>query len=191
MESDLRVVVGLGNPGPEYEDTRHNVGFWFVDYMAHKLGFDDFTRTANCLVSEGKAGGFDLLFVKPTLYMNRSGVALSTLWRRKPFMLENLLVCYDEADLPAGTIRIRPGGSAGGHKGLKSIIEALGTDQCARLRFGVAGEHVSGDLADYVLSPFEAEEEDAVLDRFDDAADAVISFFTDGIEAAMSRFNSR
>lgn len=183
--------MGLGNPGPEYENTRHNVGFWFVDYLAHKLGFADFSRTANCLVTGGSAEGFDFLFVKPILYMNRSGVALSALWRRKPFKLENLLVCYDDADLPAGTIRIRPGGSAGGHKGLKSIIETLGTDQCARLRFGVAGERISGDLADYVLSPFEPHEEDAVLDRFDEAADALFCFYKEGIETAMSRFNAR
>lgn len=183
--------MGLGNPGPEYEDTRHNVGFWFVDYLAHKLGFDDFSRTANCLVTQGSAEGLDLLFVKPILYMNRSGVALSNLWRRRPFELKNLLVCYDDADLPAGVIRIRPEGSAGGHNGLKSIVEALGSNQCARLRFGVAGERISGDLADYVLSPFEQHEEDAVLDRFDDAADAVFSFYNDGIEAAMGRFNQR
>lgn len=182
--------MGLGNPGPDYENTRHNVGFWFVDYLAHKLGLDDFSRSANCLVTEGAAEGLEILFVKPILFMNRSGVALSALWRRRPFKLENLIVCYDEADLPAGTIRIRPRGSAGGHKGLKSIIEALGTDECTRLRFGVAGERVSGDLADYVLDPFEPEEEDAVLDRFEDAAEAVFVAFRDGIEAAMSRFNS-
>jgi peptidyl-tRNA hydrolase, PTH1 family len=183
--------VGLGNPGQDYENTRHNVGFWFVDYLAHKLGFADFTRTSNCLVTGGSAEGLDLLFVKPILYMNRSGIALSTLWRRKPFKWDNLLVCHDEAALHAGNIRIRAGGSAGGHNGLKSIIEAMGTDQCARLRFGVAGERISGDLADYVLGPFETHEEDAVLDRFDDAADALFSYYKDGIETAMSRFNSR
>jgi PTH1 family peptidyl-tRNA hydrolase len=184
-------VAGLGNPGAEYENTRHNVGFWFADYLAHKLGFDDFTRTANCLVTGGPAEGLEFLIVKPLLYMNRSGVALSTLWRRRPFKLDNLLVCYDEADLPAGTIRLRPGGSAAGHKGLKSVIEALGTDQCARLRFGVAGEKIPGELADYVLGPFEPAEEDAVLERFDDAVEAVITACKDGIETAMSRFNQR
>lgn len=185
------MVVGLGNPGPDYENTRHNVGFWFVDFLAHKLRFDDFSRNSNCLVTEGSAEGFDFLFVKPILYMNRSGVALSALWRRRPFRLENLLVCYDDAALPAGKIRIRPGGSAGGHNGLKSVIEALGSDECARLRFGVAGENIPADLTDYVLGEFEQHEEDAVLDRFDDGAEAVMTFYKDGIETAMGRFNSR
>lgn len=185
------MVVGLGNPGAEYENTRHNVGFWFVDYLAHKLGFDDFRRTSNCLVTAGQAEGLGLLLVKPILYMNRSGHALSALWRREPFRLENMLVCYDDADLPVGAIRIRPRGSAGGHKGLKSIIEALGTDECARLRFGVAGERVSADMAEYVLSEFDPAEEDAVLDRFDDAIEAALVFFTEGAETAMNRFNSR
>ena len=185
------MVVGLGNPGAEYENTRHNVGFWFVDYLAHKLSFKDYSRTANCLVTVGSVEGLDLLIVKPILYMNRSGEALSALWRRRPFKLENLLVCYDDADLPAGAIRIRPGGSAGGHKGLKSIIEALGNDECARLRFGIAGERVPSDLTDYVLGEFEPHEEDAVLDRFDDAADALMLFLKNDIETAMSRYNTR
>lgn len=183
--------MGLGNPGPEYENTRHNVGFWFVDYLAHKLQFSDYSSIANCLVTMGSAEGLDLLIVKPFLYMNRSGIALSALWRRRPFKPENMLVCYDEADLPVGTIRIRPGGSAGGHKGLASIIEALGSDQCARLRFGITGENTPLELTDYVLGEFERDEEDAVLDRFDDAAGAVMVFFKDGIETAMSRYNSR
>lgn len=183
--------MGLGNPGPQYENTRHNVGFWFVDYLAHKLQFSDYSRTANCLVTLGSAEGLDLLIVKPLLYMNRSGIALSAFWKHRPFKLENLLVCYDDADLPVGTIRIRPGGSAGGHNGLASVIDALGSDQCARLRFGIAGSKVPSELTDYVLGEFEQDEEDAVLDRFDDAAEAVMVFFKDGIETAMSRYNSR
>jgi PTH1 family peptidyl-tRNA hydrolase len=185
------VVVGLGNPGPEYENTRHNVGFWFVDYLAHKFEFNDFSRNSNCLVAEGSIDGREFLLVKPILFMNRSGVALSALWRRRPFELDNLLVCYDDADLAVGSLRIRPGGSAGGHNGLKSIIEALGTNECARLRFGIAGERMPSELTGYVLDEFEQHEEDAVLDRFDDAVDAVLTFFKDGIETAMSRFNSR
>jgi len=186
----LRVVVGLGNPGPDYENTRHNVGFWFVDYLAHKYQLADFIRTGPCLTTEGRVEGLNLLLVKPILYMNHSGRALSGLRRLRPFILENMLVCYDDVALPAGTIRIRPQGSAGGHKGLASVIDSLGTEACLRLRFGVGRENLPEELTEFVLSPFEAEEEKAVLDRFDDAADAVITLYTQGVEKAMNLYNS-
>lgn len=187
----MKVVVGLGNPGFEYENTRHNVGFWFIDYLAHRYGFDDFLRVNTCLVTEGLAEGLPFLLVKPILYMNRSGQAISALWRAKPFNLDNLLVCYDDVALPVGTLRIRARGSAGGHNGMDSIIEALGTEDCARLRFGVAGAKLTEELTDYVLSPFAGREEDAVLDRFEDAAASVKTIFTEGLEKAMSLFNSK
>jgi PTH1 family peptidyl-tRNA hydrolase len=121
--------------------------------------------------------------------MNRSGQALSTLWRSRPFKLENLLVCYDDVALPAGTLRLRAKGSAGGHKGMESILEALGTEETARLRFGVGREELPADLIEFVLDSFEPAEEEAVLDRFEDAASAVLAFFTLGIEEAMNRFH--
>ncbi len=183
-------MVGLGNPGPNYENTRHNVGFWFVDYLAHKFHFTDFIRSGPCLTTEGRVKGLNLLLVKPILYMNHSGQALSGLWRMRPFILENMLVCYDDVSLPVGKIRIRPWGSAGGHKGLASVIDSLGTDTCVRLRFGIGRETLPEDLTEFVLSPFETEEEEAVLDRFDDAAGAVITFYTEGIEKAMNLYNT-
>ncbi len=189
-ESSPRVVVGLGNPGAEYENTRHNVGFWFVDYLAHQLRLPDMVREGSCLVTAGQWEGAELLVVKPLLYMNRSGHALARLWRERPFRLEELLVCYDEADLPAGRIRIRGKGSAAGHRGMSSVLEVLGTREVARLRFGVGGAELPrGELADFVLGPFRPEEENAVLDRFPDALEAVRVFYTAGIEAAMGRFN--
>ena len=183
-------MVGLGNPGPDYENTRHNIGFWFVDYLAHKFHLADFIRSGPCLTTEGQVEGLNLLLVKPILYMNRSGQALSALWRVRPFILENLLVCIDDVSLPVGKIRIRAQGSAGGHKGLASVIDSLGTDACARLRFGVGREGLPEELADFVLSPFETEEENAVLDRFDDAAGAIITYYAHGIEKAMSLYNA-
>jgi peptidyl-tRNA hydrolase, PTH1 family len=165
------------------------VGFWFVDYLAHKLGLGDFFRESSCLVSEGEVLGKRLIVVKPVLYMNRCGRALSLLWRERPFKLENILVCYDDVALPAGKIRLRARGSAGGHKGMISVLEALGEDACARLRFGVAGEKIPEELSEYVLSPFEEAEETAVLDRFPDALEAVKLFMAEGIEPAMNRFN--
>ena len=179
----------MGNPGAEYENTRHNVGFWFVDYLAHKFQFADFSRSGPCLCTEGCHGDLKLLLVKPILYMNRSGLALTGLWRQRPFLTENLLVCYDDLALPAGKIRLRGRGTAGGHKGMASILEALGTEQCARLRFGVGNENIPPDRSQFVLEPFAREEEDAVLDRFEDAAAAVLAALTEGIEKAMGRYN--
>ena len=142
-------------------------------------------------MAEGCAEGLQILLVKPILYMNLSGQALSTLWRSRPFNLENLLVCYDDVALAAGTIRIRARGSAGGHNGMASVIEALGSEECARLRFGVGGEEVPAELTDYVLGPFTPEEENRVLDRFNDAAAAVKIIFTENIKKAMNLYNPK
>lgn len=194
VRSDLKVIAGLGNPGMEYENTRHNAGFWFVDYLAHRLDFPDFVREGSTyMVSRGNLGSHPLLIVKPMLYMNRSGIALSELWKRNPFDPLNLLICYDDAALECGKIRLRPKGSAGGHNGIKSVIEALGNDHCPRLRIGVAGAsrpEPGEPLADYVLSEFDnQEEEDAVLDAFPRAQEAVKSWLDDGMEIAMNRYN--
>ena len=121
--------------------------------------------------------------------MNRSGQALTLLWRERPFKPENMLVCYDDAALSVGKIRLRAHGSAGGHKGMASVLEALGNESCARLRFGVAGEKLPEELTDYVLSPFDPAEEEAVLERFPDALEAVKVYLSEGIEPAMCRFN--
>ena len=129
------------------------------------------------------------MLVKPVLYMNRSGQALTLLWRKRPFKPENMLVCYDDASLTVGKIRLRAHGSAGGHKGMVSVLEVLGEESCARLRFGVGGEKLPEELTDYVLSPFDPAEEEAVLERFPDALEAVKVYLSEGIEPAMSRFN--
>ena len=194
VRSDLKVIAGLGNPGVEYENTRHNAGFWFVDYLAYKLDFPDFVREGSTyMVSRGELGSHPLLIVKPMLYMNRSGIALSELWKRDPFDPANLLVCYDDTALECGKIRLRPKGSAGGHNGIKSVIEALGSDHCPRLRIGVGGASLpepGESLADYVLSEFDNQkEEDAVLDTFPLAQDAVKCWLDDGMEIAMNRYN--
>ena len=165
------------------------MGFWFIDYLAHKFDFGDFFQESSCLVSEGEVLDKRLLLVKPIIFMNRSGRALSLLWRERPFKLENILVCYDDVALPAGKIRLRASGSAGGHKGMISLLEALGENTCARLRFGIGGENIPEELSEYVLSPFEEAEEKAVLDRFPDALEAVKLFLAEGIEPAMNRFN--
>lgn len=165
------------------------MGFWFIDYLAHELEFGDFAREASCLISEGSFLDKSIALVKPVLYMNRSGQALSMFWRVRPFNPANMLICYDDVALPAGKIRLRARGSAGGHKGMISVLEALGGDACARLRFGVGGEQVPEELTDYVLSPFEQAEEEAVLDRFPEALEAVKVFLGEGIDQAMNRFN--
>lgn len=183
------VVAGLGNPGPRYENTRHNVGFWFVDYLAHCLDFGDFTREGACLVTGGPTWGLNLLLVKPHLYMNRSGQALSALWKQRPFESNNLIVCFDDVALEPGRIRLRARGTAGGHNGMSSIIEAMGTTEIARLRFGVGGPDADTGLAEHVLDEFRAEEENAVLDRFPDAVEALRVALTESMEQAMSRFN--
>lgn len=186
----MKVVVGLGNPGPEYDATRHNVGWWLADRLAQDWRLGPFRRERRALWAEGTAQGFPVRVVKPTTYMNRSGQALAFLGELAHFdPAHDLLVAVDDATLGVGRVRFRPRGSAGGHNGLKSVSGALGTDEYPRLRIGVGIKPEGADLADWVLSPMPGEDEEVVVGLLPELTRAVEVWLAEGTEAAMSRFN--
>ena len=183
--------MGLGNPGPEYEDTRHNAGFRLADHLAARWGVGPFRRADRSREARGTVRGTDVRLLKPWTYMNRSGAVLAPLRDLSGFdPAHHLLVLVDDVALPVGRFRLRAGGSAGGHNGLKSVEAALRTREYARLRIGV-GPAPAGveDLADFVLDGFGPEERAALAALLDPMADAVDAWLDDGIEAAMNRFN--
>lgn len=187
------LIVGLGNPGLKYTFTRHNTGFWVIDELAYRSGSQ--LREIICQSYVGRAllaGSRDAVLAKPLTYMNRSGLAVAALLRHFSLGPRELLVIYDDLDLPVSRIRLRSSGGGGGHKGLASIINALGSEEFARLRVGIApaGEQGVGDAAGYVLSPFGAEEEQHIQEAVLLAADAVELFAAAGIEKAMNRYNA-
>jgi PTH1 family peptidyl-tRNA hydrolase len=186
----MKVVCGLGNPGEEYAATRHNVGWWVVEAARRAWGFAAFQREGRARVTEGRVGGEDVRLIRPLTYMNRSGSALSGLREREDFAVaRDLLVVVDDAALDLGRIRLRPGGSAGGHNGLKSIEAVLGTQDYARLRVGVGQAPPDVDLADWVLAPFAREEEAVVRARLPDLVAAIEVWVTEGTTAAANRYN--
>jgi PTH1 family peptidyl-tRNA hydrolase len=184
----VKLVVGLGNPGPKYRDTRHNVGFWVIDELAQRWHLADGWRERDEALFVKQPGGSVL--VKPLTFMNLSGFAVSKL--RQFFQIDapDILVIVDEVALPLGRLRARARGSAGGHNGLKSVIEQLGTDEFARLRIGVGRGDARRDLADHVLSKFDPEERDTIHAATLRAADAAEMFVSDGIGRVMNTFNA-
>lgn len=186
----LPVIVGLGNPGERYRETRHNLGFRVVEVLARRLGVALTAVECNALVGRGGDGP---LLALPQTYMNRSGYALRCLAERHGFGPERVLVVYDDVNLPLGRLRLRPGGSPGGHRGMESVVENLRTDTVPRLRLGCAGEAgtpTGEELVDFVLSPFRPDEEAAVEEMVGRAADACETWLAEGIDAAMNRFNA-
>jgi PTH1 family peptidyl-tRNA hydrolase len=186
----VKVICGLGNPGPEYDATRHNVGWWLVDRLSSEWRLGPFRRSGPALAAGGEVAGELVLLLKPMTYMNRSGAALAPL-RTDPDVdtTRDLLVVVDDTALDVGRVRLRPSGSDGGHNGLKSVEAALGTRDYPRLRIGVGAAPESVDLAEWVLSPFEPEDEDVVLDLMPELVEAVEAWMDEGIEAAMGRYN--
>ncbi len=181
----VRIIVGLGNPGADYADTRHNAGWMALDKTAGRLG-----RVREEFRGDGMLGRAQrVLLFKPLLYMNRSGPPLGRLMRETGAGPQDVLVLVDDLNLRLGAIRLRPGGSAGGHNGLTSLIEAMGTDQFARLRMGIGPRPGRMDAKDFVLSPFEDAEWDAVEEMTDRAADAALCWLKGGVEEAMNSFN--
>lgn len=185
--------MGLGNPGREYEATRHNVGWWVVDHLADVWRFDGFRRDGDSFVSQGRVGAEQVRLVKPQTYMNLSGQALKP-YQRRPFWsaATDLLVVVDEVALPLGSYRLRSRGSAGGHNGLKSIERALGSQDYSRLRIGIGPNderRAIGDLAGFVLAPFGKTERADVIALMPRLTEAVETWLRDGIEAAMNQHN--
>ena len=184
------LIVGLGNPGPQYEWTRHNCGFFVIDELARRAGVE--VRTRECQALTGRARIFDnqVMLVKPQTFMNLSGVAVAQL--KEKYEVEraaDILVISDDLALPLGRIRLRRDGGAGGHNGLKSLIAKLGTQDFPRLRIGIAPEHPVADTAAFVLAEFPRRERDALTESVARAADAAEVLCQEGIEKAMSKFN--
>ena len=183
------LILGLGNPGREYQNNRHNVGFMVVDRLAERLGVGFSRLESKALVTKGRYQGQRILLAKPQTYMNLSGQAAGSLVRFYKVPLEKLLVVYDDVDLPLDTLRLRPQGGAGGQKGMASIIERLGTQEFPRMRVGIDRPPGRMDAAAYVLqdfSPAETESLNFVLDR---AVEAIQVFVTEGLETAMNQYN--
>jgi len=186
----MKVIVGLGNPGPEYDATRHNVGWWVLDRLAHDWRLGPFRRDGRALCVGGVAAGVPVTLMKPLTYVNRSGDALRPLLGDESFEpSRDMLVVVDDAALDVGRVRFRPQGSPGGHNGLKSISAALACDEYPRLRLGVGTRPDGMDLADWVLSPMPEEDEDVVVGLLPELTQAVELWLTEGTEAAMNRFN--
>lgn len=186
----LKVICGLGNPGLEYAETRHNVGWWLVEYLAVEWDFGPFRREPLGRVVNGSVDGLEVRLLEPTTYMNRSGSALAGLPALPDFdVMRDLLVVVDDVALEPGRIRLRARGSAGGHNGLRSIETVLQTREYARLRIGVGAPPPGADLADWVLSPMPSPDRDAVLERFPLLEAGVRAWLSEGAEVAQSRLN--
>jgi len=188
----MKIVLGLGNPGPEYERTRHNVGWWVLDHLADVWRFEGWKKDGEARVVSGIVDGQRVRLVKPQTYMNLSGAVLRPYLRREGWSyMKDLLVVVDEVALPVGSFRIRAGGSTAGHNGLKSIQGALGSQEYARLRIGVGPDDPArrGDLADYVLSDFGKREEKTVRDLMPTLTELVETWLREGPHKAMNQFN--
>ncbi len=185
----MKLIVGLGNPGRKYAGTRHNVGFEVVDALASRHRLEWEAAPAEALIAKWRSAG--ALIVKPLTFMNLSGFAVGDLLRYFKVDLADLLVIVDEVQLELGRLRTRGSGSAGGHNGLKSLIEQLGTEEFARLRFGVGRGDSRRDLADHVLATFDKDEQPIVTEAIARAADAAEVFVSDGLGPMMNRYNRR
>lgn len=186
---DLFIIAGLGNPGSRYENTRHNVGFDTVDYLSAKYGIKVSKLKHKALQGEGSIEGKRVILVKPQTFMNLSGESIREIieWYKTP--VNNLIIVYDDIDLPVGRIRVRPKGSSGSHNGMKSVIYQIQDDSFPRVRIGIDKQPEGWDLADYVLSKFNSDERKLINDSIVNAAEAVTAIVKSGVEAAMSKYN--
>jgi PTH1 family peptidyl-tRNA hydrolase len=188
----VKLIVGLGNPGPEYEFTPHNVGFLVVDWIADDHGVEVRNRQCRALTARVTIGQEQVVLAKPETYMNLSGQAVGCLMEKLELRPEaDLIVIHDELDFPFGTLRIQRARSSAGHNGVESIIDSLGTNDFLRIRIGVAPENKPRDGKDYLLSPMRKSQLDTMEPAMVDAAEAVKIIVTEGAAAAMQRFNRK
>ena len=188
----MKLIVGLGNPGIEYQFTPHNMGFLAVDRIAEEYGVRVNNRHCRALTGKAMIADHQVLLAKPETYMNLSGMSVRELVSEHEVdPARDLIVIYDELDLPLGAIRIRQRGSSAGHNGMESIIGALGSDEFVRMRLGIAPDHPVKDGARYVLGPFRKSQEAAVVEELDKAAEAVKVILVEGVAKAMSLYNRR
>ncbi|MGA7630643.1 MAG: aminoacyl-tRNA hydrolase [Terriglobales bacterium] len=188
----MKLIVGLGNPGIEYQFTPHNLGFLTIDRIANNLGIEVRNRQCRALTTRATLASEPVVLAKPETYMNLSGLSVVELVEEHQVdVTRDLIVIYDELDLPLGTIRVRQRGSSAGHNGMESILGALGTDEFLRIRLGVAPDHKVADGAKYLLTPFRKVQEKAVDEVLDMAVQAVEVIVKEGSAAAMNRFNRK
>ena len=188
----MKLIVGLGNPGIEYQFTPHNMGFLAVDRIAEQCGVRINNRHCRAQTARTRLAGHEVVLAKPETYMNLSGASVSELVREYQVQPEqDLVLLYDELDLPFGTLRIRPRGRSAGHNGVESVIGALGTQEFTRIRMGVGPDYPVGDGARYVLGQFKKAQLEVVAQVLDQASDAVGVILGEGVQAAMNRFNRK
>ena len=188
----MKLIVGLGNPGIEYQFTPHNMGFLAVDRLAEQCGVRVNNRHCRAQTARARIAGHEVVLAKPETYMNLSGMSVVELvgeYQAKPE--EDLVLLYDELDLPFGSLRVRPRGRSAGHNGMRSVIAALGTQEIMRVRLGIGPDYPVGDGAKYVLSQFKKSQLAVVDQMLDQATEAVRVIVADGVQAAMERFNRR
>jgi PTH1 family peptidyl-tRNA hydrolase len=193
----MKLIVGLGNPGKVYAHNRHNIGFRCINHLARLHSIPAKKHQCQSQVGSGKIAGAEVLLAKPKTFVNQSGEALGRLMRKYSIPVNDLIVIYDDLDLPLGKLRLRPGGSAGGHKGINSIISALGSEDFPRIKVGIGrpttedGAAITDEdaIVSYVLSDFTPQEEAAIKPAIATAAEAIHCTLTEGIVAAMNKFN--
>lgn len=191
MARAKRIIIGLGNPGPDYAGTRHNAGFLVADAVARKAGLAFEAGGGSFESAWGSYRGTPLGVAKPLGFMNRSGTAVEKLVGLGRFETDDVLVVYDDLALALGQIRLRPGGSAGGHNGVQDVIDRLNSENFPRLRVGIGSSFAHGRQVEYVLAPFEADEQPLVEEAVATAAEAALTFVRDGLTAAMNRYNRK
>jgi len=185
----MKIIVGLGNPGPEYAKTRHNIGWMVIDAFAAKFRIRVDKHEKDALTGTGRVAGGSVLVAKPLTYMNQSGDAIRLLVNAYSESLDDLIVAYDDIDLPLGKLRIKPNGGPGTHNGMRSIVSALATEKFARLRIGIGGVDSSGRLRDYVLGEIAPDEEAAITRAIERSVDALLLFVRGDLKRAMNEFN--
>jgi len=186
---DLFVIVGLGNPGAKYENTRHNVGFDTVEILSRRHNIKLSKLKHKALIGDGNIGGRKVILAKPQTFMNLSGESVREIveWYKIP--VKNIIIVYDDIDLPVGKLRLRPKGSAGTHNGMKSVIYQIQSDEFPRVRIGIDKPPEGWDLANYVLGRFSNDERKMVEEAIERAADAVETIVKSGIDSAMNKYN--
>ena len=189
MTENTYLIIGLGNPGREYKDTRHNIGFMLIDQVAVRLNTRGMKLQAKAIVTSALYEERKIILAKPQTYMNLSGQSVQGLLHFYKIPIENLLVAHDDLDIPFGTIRIRPGGGPGGQRGMASTIDHLGTKEFPRLRLGIGRPPGRMDPKDYVLQMFSKDDMKLLPEVLDRAADAAMEFVMKGLNSAMNKFN--
>lgn len=187
----MYLIVGLGNPGTEYAATRHNIGFDMVTYLCDKYNISLRSRENKAIVGKGVIDGQKVMLAQPQTFMNLSGESVRSLMDYYKLDLENLIVIYDDISLEVGQIRVRPKGSAGGHNGIKNIIQHLGTQEFVRVKIGVGAKPEGGDLVKHVLGRFSKEEDGMFRDVFALAEEALLAIMNEDVEAAMNQVNGK